>query len=182
MKSIKEKGGITLIALAVTIVVILILSAVTITFVLGEDGIINKAKEAANAMNNAVANEQKDLENLNNEIDDIISQNLGYTLRIKYIGEKGEKIHDDYVGKYKVGEEFIISNPIPENDEYVWPPESGEAYIYGIMPKKDLTINVKYLLQRYNLTINYVDQSGNKLHESYNGDMQQEKKLILFLL
>ena len=72
MRSIKEKRGITLIALAVTIVVLLILAAVTISFVLGEDGIINKAKEAANAMNNAVSNDQKELNDLINELDEII--------------------------------------------------------------------------------------------------------------
>ena len=73
MKSIKEKRGITLIALAVTIVVLLILSAVTITFVLGEDGIINKAKEVANAMNNAVANDQKELDSLLNELNSVMN-------------------------------------------------------------------------------------------------------------
>ena len=73
MRSIKEKRGITLIALAVTIVVLLILAAVTISFVLGEDGIINKAKEAANAINNAVANDQKELNDLINELDEIMN-------------------------------------------------------------------------------------------------------------
>ena len=73
MKSIKEKNGITLIALAVTIIVILILAAVTISFVLGEDGIINKAKEAANAMNNAVANDQASLNELFNELNDVMN-------------------------------------------------------------------------------------------------------------
>ena len=40
---------------------------------LGEDGIINKAKEAANAMNNAVANDQKELNDLINELDEIMN-------------------------------------------------------------------------------------------------------------
>ena len=69
----KNLRGITLIALAVTIVVLLILAAVTISFVLGEDGIINKAKEAANAMNNAVANDQASLNELFNELNDVMN-------------------------------------------------------------------------------------------------------------
>ena len=73
MRSIKEKKGITLIALAVTIVVILILAAVTIGAVFSDDGIINKAKEAANAMNNAVANDQTSLNELFNELNDVMS-------------------------------------------------------------------------------------------------------------
>lgn len=69
----KEVSGITLIALAVTIVVILILAAVTIGAVFSDDGIINKAKEAANAMNNAVANDQTSLNELFNELNDVMS-------------------------------------------------------------------------------------------------------------
>ena len=52
---------------------LLILAAVTISFVLGEDGIINKAKEAANAMNNAVANDQSSLNELFNELNDVMN-------------------------------------------------------------------------------------------------------------
>ena len=73
MKSIKEKRGITLIALAVTIVVILILAGVTIDAVFSDDGIINKAKEAANAMNNAVENDQTSLNELFNELNEVMN-------------------------------------------------------------------------------------------------------------
>ena len=52
---------------------LLILAAVTITFVLGEDGVINKAKEAANAMNNVVANDQASLNDLFNELNDVMN-------------------------------------------------------------------------------------------------------------
>ena len=73
MKSIKERRGITLIALAVTIVVILILAGVTIGAVFSDDGIINKAKEAANSMNNAVANDQAELNDLLEELNEIMN-------------------------------------------------------------------------------------------------------------
>ena len=72
MRNIKEKRGITLIALAVTIVVILILAGVTIDAVFSENGIINKAKEAENAMNNAVANDQAELNDLLEELNEIM--------------------------------------------------------------------------------------------------------------
>ena len=42
----KQTKGITLIALVVTIVVLLILAGVSINLVLGNNGIISKAKEA----------------------------------------------------------------------------------------------------------------------------------------
>ena len=41
---LKQKRGITLIALIITIVILLVLAAVTINMVLGENGIFNKTK------------------------------------------------------------------------------------------------------------------------------------------
>ncbi len=73
MRSIKEKEGITLIVLAVTIVVILILASVTIGAIFSDNGIINKAKEAANAMNNAVVNDQGELNNLLEELNELMN-------------------------------------------------------------------------------------------------------------
>ena len=51
-------SGITLIALVVTIVVLLILAGITISLVFSENGIIAKAREAAEKTNQAVINEQ----------------------------------------------------------------------------------------------------------------------------
>ena len=58
---LKEKG-ITLIALVVTIVVLLILAGVSINALFGDSGIIEKAKDAQNRMNNA---QESDLNALN---------------------------------------------------------------------------------------------------------------------
>ena len=54
----KEMKGITLVALVVTIVVLLILAGVSINTVLGDDGIIKKAKDAAEATKRASAEEE----------------------------------------------------------------------------------------------------------------------------
>ena len=54
----KEMKGITLVALVATIVVLLILAGVSINTVLGDDGIIKKAKEAAEATKRASAEEE----------------------------------------------------------------------------------------------------------------------------
>ncbi len=54
----KEMKGITLVALVVTIVVLLILAGVSINTVLGDDGIIKKAKEAAETTKRASAEEE----------------------------------------------------------------------------------------------------------------------------
>ncbi len=84
-KEIKEQNkGITLIALVVTIVVLLILAGVTITMVLGQDGIITQAQNAAQLT--LIANEREYLEQnaistqLSNILDDTSSKKLGKTL------------------------------------------------------------------------------------------------------
>ncbi|MGN1327038.1 MAG: type II secretion system protein, partial [Clostridia bacterium] len=45
-KNLKKEQGITLIALVVTIVVLLILAAVSLNLVLGNNGLITKSKDA----------------------------------------------------------------------------------------------------------------------------------------
>jgi len=44
-KNFKEKNGITLIALVITIIVLLILAGVSISMLMGENRIINKRKQ-----------------------------------------------------------------------------------------------------------------------------------------
>ena len=61
-KNYSNQTGITLIALVVTIVVLLILAGVSINALFGNSGIIEKAKDAQNRMNNA---QESDLNALN---------------------------------------------------------------------------------------------------------------------
>ena len=57
---LKGQKGITLVALVVTIIVLIILAGVSIALVLGDNGIVNKAKEGRN--NYAIAaNEEHDI-------------------------------------------------------------------------------------------------------------------------
>ena len=56
-KRIKQHDGITLIALVVTIVILLILAGVSLLLLLGEDGIIARAKQAKENTYIAVAEE-----------------------------------------------------------------------------------------------------------------------------
>ena len=82
MRNIKEKRGITLITLAVTIVVILILAGVTIDVTLGENGILNKSKEAANRMNNLVKEDETELNELLNELNETMDSNWNSNIEI----------------------------------------------------------------------------------------------------
>ena len=73
----RSEAGITLVALVVTIVVLLILAGVTITALLGDDGIIKKAQDAANAWNEAVINEQESLDNIADQIANLVNGQVG---------------------------------------------------------------------------------------------------------
>ncbi len=63
-KKLKDKRGITLVALVVTIIVLIILAGVSISLVLGDNGIVTKAKEAKQNMQIAANEEQSSLTNL----------------------------------------------------------------------------------------------------------------------
>lgn len=70
---IKEKG-ITLIALAITIVLLLIFAGVTLNLVVGQGGLINRAKRSVGKYQEASKNEQDTLDQYSESIDEITSQ------------------------------------------------------------------------------------------------------------
>ncbi len=80
-----ETNGITLIALVATIVVLLILAGVTITMVLGENGIITQAQKAAQLT--LIANEREYLEQ------NVISAQLSYALDDTSSKKLGEELN-----------------------------------------------------------------------------------------
>ena len=57
-KSLIYKGGITLIALIITIIVLLILAGVSINIVIGENGILSRAQKASDAHKEANSKER----------------------------------------------------------------------------------------------------------------------------
>ena len=74
---IKQEKGITLIALVVTIVVLLILAGVSVNALFGNSGIIEKAKDAQNKMDQATQNDLDAINGLNNWIDGKINGSSG---------------------------------------------------------------------------------------------------------
>ena len=76
-KYFKRKNGITLVALVVTIVVLLILAGVSINLVLGNNGIIAKAKEARDKSAQASQNDLIAMNELAQAIEGSLSGNNG---------------------------------------------------------------------------------------------------------
>ena len=78
-KRILKERGITLIALVVTIVVLLILAGVSVNALFGNSGIIEKAKEAQNAMDKAKENDEKGINELTNWLYNQVNGTTGGT-------------------------------------------------------------------------------------------------------
>ena len=67
-KKTRRENGITLIALVVTIMVLIILATVSINAVLGQNGIIKKAKQAKEMYSNSIAKDNEEMDRLLNEM------------------------------------------------------------------------------------------------------------------
>ena len=74
-KFMKKTKGITLIALVVTIVVLLILAGVSINMVLGQNGIVTKAKDARDKTEQAKQNDLASMDQFVKDMDDILNDN-----------------------------------------------------------------------------------------------------------
>lgn len=68
---LKGQKGITLVALVVTIIVLIILAGISISLLMGNNGILTKAKDAKNVQANAEKYENKLMENFEHEINKV---------------------------------------------------------------------------------------------------------------
>ena len=109
----KSEKGITLIALVVTIIVLLILAGVTMSLVLGQEGIINKARVAAENTMNSQEVEQLQIAAMEAMTYNIIDE-------VDFGTQLTESIHKVYPDATITpsGDEYIISN-MPSGNEYI---------------------------------------------------------------
>ena len=73
----KSERGITLISLIITVVIMIILVAVTINITLGDGGLIDQAKTAAEATVNSAQSEQEQLASLEQELANLLAEPAG---------------------------------------------------------------------------------------------------------
>ena len=100
-KNKKYDGGITLVALVVTIVVLLILAGVSLNLVIGNEGILTRSKEAANKYGKQAENEQQGL----NDVDDWMDEQFG---RMQKVAVNTKATKNGTID----GKEPNINNPI----------------------------------------------------------------------
>ena len=128
----KNNKGITLVALVVTIVVLLILAGVSINLVLGDNGIIAKAKEAETKSAEASQNDLTSMDELAKELEDAINRTGNTDDDSKFMKEntkvtysdgdvwipEGFKIADDSTSTVQGG--VVIEDK--DGNQFVWVP------------------------------------------------------------
>ena len=128
----KETKGITLIALVVTIVILLILAGVSLNLVLGNNGIINKAKEARDKYAEAAKNDEIALNEISGWLENSIGDSTG--------GGSQDLPSTDTTKPYLPGDDFSkvpgtdLDNGLviedKDGNQYVWieVPQTAEVY------------------------------------------------------
>ena len=170
---IKQEKGITLIALVITIVVLLILAGVSINAIFSENGIINKAKDAQNKMNQATQNDLIGLNELDKLISSLTDKTTEETVPKIAMFDTGKKVRDkmynlmpegtiskfsyscnvsiDAIEKYngvpdltKLTEANIVSLGESSFPIYMWAEKSGKTEIRNIYGETNLTEENEY--------------------------------------
>ena len=128
--------GITLIALVVTIVVLLILAGITISLVFSENGIIAKAREAANKTNEVIINEQAQMNEVTAEMENMLNETGGSeTTPEEPEGcpveefEKWNGTSDEKVNAVQSTDTTPITVPVPKG--YIASKVTGETTVEG---------------------------------------------------
>ena len=133
-KMAKERRGVTLIALVITIIVLLILAGVTIAMLTGDNGIISKAMQAKNKTEEARKTEEAGLKKIENYINGK-SAEAGVVIQdlksIKSDGTEGEVIGE----KVSDGAGGVV--PIPSGFYYVGGTVKSGAVISDNLADKD---------------------------------------------
>ena len=114
----RTQKGITLIALVVTIVVLLILAGVSLNAIFSENGIIKRAKDAQNKMDQATQNDLDALNGLNELIDSKTNETTGgnnnpsttpkVSTLVGTVVDKNTKAEDAYGNKITIPKGFKI--------------------------------------------------------------------------
>ena len=133
-KMAKERRGVTLIALVITIIVLLILAGVTIAMLTGDNGIISKAMQAKNKTEEARKTEEAGLKKIENYINGK-SAEAGVVIQdlksIKSDGTEGEVIGE----KVSDGAGGVV--PIPSGFYYVGGTAKSGTVISDNLADKD---------------------------------------------
>ena len=152
-EKLKNNKGITLIALVITIVIIIILSAIAINLTFGENGLITKAQQASEKTAVAQIQEQLEMAKGSAFIDgagDIDPDHYFDILEEEgIIGDKDTDVEDNGDGSYDVttdGDYVFGVTPTPDGDleiEYVGKNDEPRISSINVTDKTDSSVTVE---------------------------------------
>ena len=125
----KEMKGITLVALVVTIVVLLILAGVSINLVLGDNGIIAKAKEAQRKSAEATQNDLIGMNELAQQLEEKINGSAGGGAGTKVPAEATAETAPYFPDNTFTKKEGTIDTGLVIKDA------SGNEYVWVVVPR-----------------------------------------------
>ena len=141
-----KQNGITLIALVVTIVVLLILAGVSLNAIFSENGLIKRAQDAQNKMNQATQNDLDSINSLNEWIDSTVNGTVvGKEGSLLAMYQKAQKENcDNSDGECNdathlhIGDYVDYKNPTSGTAEVT----SAESGVYGNDSNGNATVNI----------------------------------------
>ena len=127
----KNNKGITLVALVVTIVVLLILAGVSINLVLGDNGIITKAKEAQRKSAEATQNDLIGMNELAQQLEEKINGSTGSG---SGNGGAGGKTEPETV-PYLPSDDFHYDTSTSVDTGLIIADSNGNEYVWVVVPR-----------------------------------------------
>ena len=179
----KKDKGITLVALVVTIVVLLILAGVSINLVLGNNGIIAKAKDAETKSAEASENDLKGMNSLVSEMEGALAGNGGAggsgtdtKVPAEATAETAPYFPDNTFTKKEgtIDKGLVIQDA--SGNEYVWVVVPKSLYNNTDYNSNDAKkpssstdyANIEYCLQQYTATYRKAGWSDTHESDTYN--------------
>lgn len=158
LKQFQNKKGITLIALVITVVILIILATVTLNVVLGEGGLIERAKEAKNYQINGEIEEGKFLEDAETTINDILEKNENDENKEPNLFDDPVEIEGEWREIY-VGYDIAIARDM-NGELWGWLPDEENNLLKDIEPVKlkdiDSTVTDDLIIQQDSSGIIYL--------------------------
>lgn len=145
---LKDKKGITLIALVVTIVVLLILAGITIVYVLGDNGVLVQAQKSADATKLGQIKEQIGLWKYDNKMSNVV-------------GEKAKSLKD-FLDEL-VDKKLLTASQV----ETILNNSNNEITLYGEVVSFKPNTNNEYTLGTAGNPYNYLDLIGTAVQTEY---------------
>ena len=140
-RNYNKNGGITLIALVITIIVLLILAGVTIAALSGDNGILTRAKEAKEETEQAQKKEEQTLLNMENILNNATSFN---NINVADTNPAGAMPSNVTILESDANKGIVIKDK--KNNEWVWI-EVPKTTVFA-----DLTIDMSNTLTEENYT------------------------------